>query len=110
LRTRHCARARAVERIQPLPERRFQHPVLASVEQQVEHEGAVQLASGHKRERAGAEALAEDPFPQTAECGRPYSSLCAISSSSERVEDEMAPGPEVPELLGERDDAERVVQ
>jgi hypothetical protein len=58
LRTHHRAHAAVVECIQPLAERRCQHPVLASVEQQLEHEGATQLAFGHERERAGAEALA----------------------------------------------------
>jgi hypothetical protein len=96
-----------VECIQPLAERRCQHPVLASVEQQVEHEGAVQLAFGHERERAGAEALAEHPFPQTAECGRcrsePLRDLAVVREGGGRD------GAEVPEMLRERDDAERVI-
>jgi hypothetical protein len=80
--------------MQPLAERRCQHPVLASVEQQVEHEGAVQLAFGHEGERAGAEALAEHPsFPQTAECGRcgsePLRDLVVVRG--EDRDDEMAP-------------------
>jgi hypothetical protein len=41
-----------------LAERRCQQPLLASVEQQVAHGGAAQLAFGHERERTGAEALA----------------------------------------------------
>jgi hypothetical protein len=68
---------------------------LASVEQQVEHEGAVQLAFGHERERAsaGAEDLAEHPFPQTAKssfakCGRcgsePLRDLVVVLSLSDR--------------------------
>jgi hypothetical protein len=59
LRQRHRAYAAVVERIQTLVEPRFQHLVLASVEKQVEHEGAVRLAVGRERERRGAEALAE---------------------------------------------------
>jgi hypothetical protein len=84
-----------------LAERRCQHPVLASVEQQVEHESAVQLAFGHEWERAGAEALAEHPFPQTAECGRcgsePLRNLVVVREGGRRD------GAEVPELLRERE-------
>jgi hypothetical protein len=47
-RTPHAA---VVERIQPLAERRCHHLVLASIEQQVEHEGTVQFAFGHEREQ-----------------------------------------------------------
>jgi hypothetical protein len=61
--------------------------------------------SGSERERA--EALAEHPFPQTAECGRCGSEtlrdLVVIQEGGGRD------GTKVLELLGKRDDAKRVV-
>jgi hypothetical protein len=99
--------AAVVECIQPLAERRCQHPALASVGRQVEHEGAVQLALDTSGSERGPKALAADPIPQTAECGRcgsePLRDLVVVREGGGRD------GAEVPKLLRERDDAERVV-
>jgi hypothetical protein len=86
LQTRHRAHAAVVECIQPLAERRCQHPVLASLEQQVEHENAVQLAfaaldtSGSERE---PKLWPKTHFHRQPNAAATDLSLCAIKSLSD---------------------------